>query len=131
MPAMKLAIPSAAPGGLEAAVSPHFGHCDAFTLVTLEGGQVGAVEILPNGGHEQGGCLAPVMALKQAGAQALVAGGMGMRPLRGFQDQGIEVFFSEGAPTVGEAAALVAGGRARPFGPAQTCGGGGGGCGGH
>ena len=28
-----LAIPSMAPGGLDASVSAHFGHCDAFTLV--------------------------------------------------------------------------------------------------
>ena len=133
---MKIAIPSEAPGGLEAVISAHFGHCAAFTLVDLEGTEVGKVEILPNGGHVQGGCMAPVMTLKEAGADALVAGGMGMRPLAGFQQVGIEVFFSENASTVSEAVQLIASGQARRFGPAQTCGGGGGGehdggCGGH
>ena len=132
---MRVAIPSEAPGGLDAAISAHFGHCVAFTLVDLDDGEVGKVEILPNTGHVQGGCMAPVMMLKQAGADSLVAGGMGMRPLAGFQQVGIEVFFSENVATVQEAVTLIAEGKARRFGPAQTCGGGGGqhggGCGGH
>lgn len=128
---MKIAIPSEAPGGLEAQVSQHFGHCPVFTMVNLDQGQVKEVEIMPNVPHQQGGCLAPVNALKDAGAQALVAGGMGMRPLSGFQSVGIEVYFNEGAPTVAEAVRLVSEGKARVFGPAQTCGGEEGHCGGH
>ena len=128
---MKIAIPSEAPGGLEAQVSQHFGHCPVFTMVNLDQGQVKEVEIMPNVPHQQGGCLAPVNALKDAGAQALVAGGMGMRPLSGFQSVGIEVYFNEGAPTVAEAVRLVSQGKARVFGPAQTCGGEEGHCGGH
>jgi predicted Fe-Mo cluster-binding NifX family protein len=133
---MIVAIPSEAPGGLEAAISPHFGHCAAFTLVELNQKQIGAVKIVPNQGHEQGGCMAPVMMLKQLGADALVAGGMGMRPLAGFQQVGIQVFYNEDVATVSEAVTLLAEGKARVFGPAQVCGGGpgggeGGGCGGH
>lgn len=128
---MRLAIPSEAPGGLQATLSQHFGHAPAFTLVDLEGAEVTAVQILPNGEHVAGGCLAPVMALKQAGVDVLVSGGMGMRPLAGCQQVGIRVFFNEGAATVTEAVNLVAQGQAREFGPAQTCGGGSGNCGHH
>jgi len=133
---MIVAIPSETPGGLAADVAPHFGHCAAFTLVEVSQGQVGAVKIVPNQGHEQGGCMAPVMMLKQLGADALVAGGMGMRPLAGFQQVGIQVFYNEEAATVGEAVKLLAAGKARVFGPAQVCGGGpggghDGGCQGH
>ena len=64
---MKIAIPSEEPGGMKAAVSAHFGHCAAFTLVDVDGADVGQVTILPNGGHVQGGCMAPIMVLKQAG----------------------------------------------------------------
>ena len=124
---MLVAIPSEAPGGLDAAVAPHFGHCAAFTLVQLDQGKVGAVNILPNQGHVQGGCMAPVMTLKQAGADAMISGGMGMRPLAGFQQVGIQVFYSEEARSVAEAVKLLAEGKMRPFGPAQVCGGGGGG----
>ena len=125
---MILAIPSDAPGGLDAAVSEHFGHCAVFTLVTLDGAEVKSVDLLVNTGHAQGGCMAPVLMLKQAGAESLVAGGMGQRPLAGFQQVGISVYFREGAKSVREAVDLVAAGKARLFGPAQACGGGGGGC---
>lgn len=118
---MKLAVPSQNPGGIDAAISAHFGHCPAFTL--LEVTPQGIIEqgILPNTEHAAGGCLGPVGMLKSAGVQAMVAGGMGARPLAGFQQAGIEVYFSEGAPTVREAAQLVATGQARLFGPAQVC----------
>jgi len=128
---MKIAVPSDAPGGMEAGLSAHFGHCDVFTLVEMDGSEVRAVDVLVNGGHEQGACLAPVNVLREAGADAMVAGGMGMRPLAGFQQAGIEVYFSEDAQTVGDAIRLVGAGQARRFGPAQACGGGGGGCQGH
>lgn len=128
---MIVAFPTNQPGGLDAVLSGHFGHCAVFTLVKLEEDGSTEVSLLPNAGHAQGGCMAPVMLLKEAGANALVAGGMGMRPLSGFQSVGIEVFFNEGAATVKDALELLSKGQARRFGPAQACGGGGGGCGGH
>jgi predicted Fe-Mo cluster-binding NifX family protein len=121
---MKIAFPSGAPGGLDAELSAHFGHCEIFTLVNVEDSEAKEVTTTPNLPHEQGGCMGPVMLLKEAGADALVAGGMGMRPLAGFQQVGIEVFFSEGVGTVGEALQLILSGKARAFGPAQACGGG-------
>ena len=128
---MKVAIPSAGQGGLEAPLSPHFGHCDAFTLVDFEDGQMSQVEVMPNVPHSQGGCMAPVQALKQAGVDVLMAGGMGARPLAGFQQVGIRVFFTENAATVQAAVDMLSNGGAREFGPAQVCGGGGGNCGSH
>ena len=128
---MKVAVPSMNPGGMEALVSEHFGHCDIFTLVDVEDNQVSEITLLPNAGHEQGGCMAPVMLLKNSGVDILSAGGMGMRPLAGFQQVGIQVFFNEGAKTVGEALDKFIQGQCRVFGPAQVCGGGqehGGGC---
>lgn len=127
---MRIAIPTQEPGGLQASPDAHFGHCYAFTMVDTDGESISNVEVVVNQGHEQGGCLAPVMQLKQAGAEALIAGGMGPRPLQGFQEQGIAVYFNEGAATVADAVDLVNKGQARIFGPAQVCGGGGG-CGGH
>ncbi len=132
---MKIAFPSENPGGMQAALSDHFGHCAVFTLIDVDGDQVQKVDTLANGGHVQGGCMAPVMLLKNAGVDVLVAGGMGPRPLAGFQQVGIDVFFNEGAPKVEDAIKLLLAGQARRFGPAHVCGGGGGhhagGCGGH
>ena len=123
---MKIAVPSNSPGGLDAKISAHFGHCDVFTLISLEEKNIKQVDILQNPGHEQGGCMGPVMLLKGAGAEALVAGGMGMRPLQGFQQVGIDVYFSENATSVSEVIQLITTDQARKFGPAQACGGSGG-----
>ena len=128
---MKIAVPSDTPGGLDAKISGHFGHCDAFTLVDVTDNEVGEVEIHQNGGHEHGGCMAPVMTLKELDVDALLAGGMGMRPLTGFQQVGIDVFFKEDAGTVREAIDLFVAGKLKAFGESETCGGGGGECGGH
>jgi len=131
---MRIAIPSEQPGGLDAALSAHFGHCACFTIVDADDGEVKSVSILPNMPHAQGGCMAPVMYLKDHMVDRLVAGGMGGRPLQGFQQVGIQVHYHEGAALVSEALGLLLEGKARIFGPAQTCGGGGGddgGCGSH
>jgi FKBP-type peptidyl-prolyl cis-trans isomerase 2/predicted Fe-Mo cluster-binding NifX family protein len=129
--ALLIAIPSDAPGGLDAPISDHFGHCAAFTLVGVQDGEIGEVTVLENAGHEQGGCLAPVTLLKQQNVDTLVAGGMGQRPLAGFRQVDIAVHFKEGAASVREAVELFLDGKCRAFGEAQTCGGGGGHCGGH
>jgi len=130
---MKIAVPSMAPGGLDADLSAHFGHCDIFTLIDVEGSEIKNVELLHNMGHEQGGCMAPVMLLRDAGVKALSAGGMGMRPLAGFQQVGIDVYYNEGASAVKDAVEQITSGKAPKFGQAQVCGGHGheGGCGGH
>ena len=87
-----IAIPSSQPGGLDAPLGAHFGHCDLYTLVTVEDEDIKEVKIIPNVPHQQGGCMAPVKYLAQQGVVELIAGGMGMRPLMGFNQAGIEVF---------------------------------------
>jgi FKBP-type peptidyl-prolyl cis-trans isomerase SlyD len=74
--------------------------------------------------------MGPVTLLKDRGAEGLVAGGMGQRPLAGFQQVGITVYFKAGAETVRDAVELLMSGKCREFEPAQTCGGQGG-CGSH
>lgn len=121
-----VALPSNAPGGLEAELSGHFGHCYAFTLVSVEDGQIGDVKVVPAVPHEQGGCMAPVNYLANQGAQILIAGGMGMRPLMGFNQVGIDVFHNDGFLSVGDAVKAYAEGKLPQFGQNMTCGGGGG-----
>ncbi len=128
---MLIAIPSDSSEGLDSTISEHFGHCGAFTLVEVSDSEIGEVTILPNGGHEQGGCMAPVQLLKEKGVEVLLAGGMGQRPLAGFQQVGIAVHFKQEAQTVRDAVELFVGGGCPSFDEAQTCGGGGGECGDH
>ncbi|MGQ9921162.1 MAG: NifB/NifX family molybdenum-iron cluster-binding protein [Desulfobacca sp.] len=117
-----VAIPSVHPGGLDAELEAHFGHCDLYTLVKIAAGQIREVSTLPNVPHEQGGCLAPVTLLAQNGVGVLIAGGMGMRPLQGFNQVGIEVRFGQGSKTVREAVEALLLGRLPQFTPQFTCG---------
>ena len=55
----------------------------------------------------------------------LLAGGMGMRPLMGFQQVGVNVFFAGQYPTVGAAVQAFLEGKLPPFTMDFTCGGGG------
>ena len=71
-----LAIPSANPGGLDAGMGMHFGHCDIYTIVNVKDGAIESVSTLPNVPHQQGGCLAPVQHLASHGVTKLLAGGM-------------------------------------------------------
>ena len=121
-----IAIPSTNPGGLDAPLGAHFGHCDLYTLVTAENGQIADVQVIPNVPHQQGGCMAPVQHLANNGVHQLIAGGMGFRPLMGFNQAGIDVYFGGGAQTVGQAVEAMLAGELQQFTQEHTCGGGGG-----
>lgn len=123
-----IAIPSASPGGLEAPVESHFGHCEIYTLVSVENSEIKDVKTVPNIPHEQGGCMAPVQYLAQNRVQKLIAGGMGMRPLMGFNQVGIEVYYGGQLPTVESAVQALINGELSQFTMERTCGGGAGGC---
>ncbi len=118
---MLVAIPTDQPGGLEATISDHFGHSDTYTLVRVEDGRAGDVKVIPNDGHAAGGCMGPVDFLCEQGAEALVAGGLGGRPLAGFQEAGVAVYFHEQKGTVAQAIEAFIAGELREFGPAETC----------
>lgn len=119
-----VAFPSEAPGGLEAPLSGHFGHCPNFTLVTLTDDGVKQVDVIPAVPHEHGGCMAPVQLLAQKGVEVLVAYGMGGRPLQGFSQVGILVLRAGDAESVSDALTSLRAGQLAQFDPAMTCGGG-------
>lgn len=123
----KIAVPSEAPGGLTAKASAHFGHCAAYTVANVENGEIVDVVVIANEGHEHGNCLAPVQVLADMGVQALIAGGMGMRPLNAMRQAGIKVYFSNGINEVGSLITAFAEGKLAPFGDDRLCKG----CGGH
>lgn len=92
MTMVRVAFPSEGNGGLDGRRAGHFGHCDAFTCIDVEDGEIKRVSILPNREHVQGGCMVPVTLLAENRVNALVVGGIGMRPLMGFRQVGIEVY---------------------------------------
>ena len=89
----RIAIPSQGNGGLDGQRSGHFGHCDVFTFVDVKEGKIQEVTIVPNQEHAQGGCMVPVNLLASHNATALIVGGIGMRPLAGFNQAGIDVYY--------------------------------------
>ena len=125
MSAILIAVPSEFPGGLASALGAHFGHCELYTLVSVENGEIQNVDVVPNVPHQQGGCMAPVQYLASKGVKQLIAGGMGLRPLMGFNQVGIDVYYGGEARTVGEAVASAIEGKLMQFSQEHTCGGGG------
>jgi len=119
-----VAVPSMYPGGLEAMRSGHFGHCDTFTLVQIENGQIRDVSVVQNPPHQQGGCQAPVHLLHENQANALIVGGIGMRPLMGFRQAGIDVYYGPEGDTVAAVIDHLLQGRLKLIQANQVCGGG-------
>jgi RND superfamily putative drug exporter len=119
-----IAVPSVAPGGLEAERSGHFGHCDMFTLVKVEDNTVAEVGVVNNLPHGEGGCLDPVRLLASLGTTDIVVGGMGARPLAYFAELGITVYADPHTPTVQAVIDALLAGDVGVMTPGQVCGGG-------
>jgi len=122
----RIAIPTIGPGGLEGQRSGHFGHCDVFTFVDVENGEIKNVTSIPNQSHVQGGCMVPVNLLAENKVTALIVGGIGMRPLMGFRQAGIEVYHDDTRPQIGPVVTDLIAGKLPLIGDDQVCGGGGG-----
>ncbi len=68
-------------------VSAHFGRCPHFTIVEIEDNNVVSKEVVANPGHSPG---ALPQFLHQMGAEAIIAGGMGMRAAGFFDELGVK-----------------------------------------
>jgi len=120
----RIAIPSVETGGLDGQRSGHFGHCDVFTLVDVEGGEIKKVTTISNQSHVQGGCMVPVNLLAEHKVNALVVGGIGMRPLMGFRQVGIDVYHDATRADIRPVVEDLMGGRLPQIADNQVCGGG-------
>ena len=124
----RIAVPSVGNGGLEGQRSEHFGHCDAFTLVDVENGEIGNVTVVSNQEHREGGCLVPVNLLASHKVNAIIVAGIGMRPLTGFAEAGIDVYHDNINPAIKPVVESLIAGKLQIISANQTCHGGGGGC---
>ena len=122
----RIAIPSMENGGLDGQRSGHFGHCDVFTLVDVSGGEITKVSTIPNQSHVQGGCMVPVNLLADNDVNALLVGGIGMRPLMGFRQAGIDVYHEATRLEIRPVVIDLIAGKIPIIGDDQVCGGGGG-----
>ena len=126
MALVRIAVPSEGQGGLDGLRAGHFGHCDVFTLIDVEDGQIKEVSILANKEHVQGGCMVPVQLLAENKVQQLVVGGIGMRPLMGFKQVGIDVYYDGERRDIRPVVEDMIIGALSMIGDDQVCGGGGG-----
>ncbi len=121
----RIAIPSMEAGGLDGHRSGHFGHCDVFTLVDVRDGEISNVTTIANQSHVQGGCMVPVNLLAQHNVNALVVGGIGLRPLMGFRQVGINVYYDAIRPEIRPVVEDLIAGILPRIEDNQVCGGGG------
>ena len=124
MALVRIAVPSEGQGGLDGLRAGHFGHCDVFTLIDFEDGQIVNVSILANKEHVQGGCMVPVQLLAENKVQRLVVGGIGMRPLMGFKQVGIDVYYDGECREIRPVVEAMIIGTLPMIGDDQVCGGG-------
>ncbi len=120
----RIAIPSMEQGGLGGVRAGHFGHCDVFTLVDVEDGKIKEVTTLPNQEHAQGGCMIPVNLLADNNVNALIVGGIGMRPLMGFRNAGIDVYYDAERAEIKPVVEDLIAGDLQAIGDNEVCGGG-------
>lgn len=69
-------------------VTEHFGHCENFTIYTIENRNITKRESIPNPGHKPG--FLPNY-LNGLGTNIIVSGGMGAGAIDIFNEKGIEV----------------------------------------
>ena len=124
MTTIRIAIPSEGQGGLDGQRAGHFGHCDVFTLVDVEEGKIKDVSVLANKEHVQGGCMVPVQLLADNKVQRLVVGGIGMRPLMGFKQVGIDVYHDAERSDIRPVVEDMISGKLPIIADDQVCGGG-------
>jgi predicted Fe-Mo cluster-binding NifX family protein len=106
--------------------SGHFGHCDVFTLIDVAEGKIQSVSTIANQEHVQGGCMVPVNLLAQHKVHALVVGGIGMRPLMGFRQAGIDVYHDAERAEIRPVVEDLVAGKLPMISDNEVCGGGGG-----
>ena len=122
----RIAVPSMDEGGIKGQRSGHFGHCDVFTLVDV-GGEIKQITTIPNQSHVQGGCMVPVNLLAEHKVKALIVGGIGMRPLMGFKQAEIDVYYDVDRQEIKPVVEDLIAGKLPMISDDQVCGGGGGG----
>jgi predicted Fe-Mo cluster-binding NifX family protein len=125
MKKIRIAVPSVGLGGIDGQRAGHFGHCDVFTCIDAEDGRITSVTTIQNEEHVQGGCMVPVNLLASNHVNALIVGGIGMRPLMGFRQVGIDVYHDAERAEIKPVVEDLLAGKLTMISDDQVCGGGG------
>jgi len=93
--------------------------------VDVEAGKIKEVTTIANQSHVQGGCMVPVNLLADHKVKALIVGGIGMRPLAGFRQVGIDVYYDVTRQEIKPVVEDLISGKLPLISDNQVCGGGG------
>jgi predicted Fe-Mo cluster-binding NifX family protein len=114
---MKICIPIERDEGLASPVCTHFGRAPLFLVFDTESGSLQAV---PNDGHHFGGTRTPAQVVSDLGVDVLLAGGLGSKAIRLFENAKITVFLgAEG--TAGASIERHEAGALEPASPEGAC----------
>lgn len=86
---MKVSVPTMGDRGLNELICAHFGRAETFTIVDTDSGDV---EVVPNTSEHMGGTGLPPELISAKGAHVMLAGGLGPKAVKMFEDYGIDVF---------------------------------------
>lgn len=86
---MNICIPVSAEQGFDSPLSPHFGRADAFALINDETNEI---RFFQNTGQHHGGAMTPAELIAKAGAHVVLCGGLGVKAVHLFEQQGIHVY---------------------------------------
>lgn len=94
---MKIAV-STSGGGLKDIMSPIFGRCPTFTVVTVEGKDIKKADVIPNPGNRAGGGagVAAAQAVIDSGAEAAITGNCGPNAIAVLSRAGVKVYLASG-----------------------------------
>lgn len=117
---IRIAVPSDAPGGLDAARSGHFGRSPNFTVVDVIDGAVGGIAVVANDSQDDGGCLTPVLRLGENLVDVVIVAGIERKPLLNCVQAGVRVFAGEDRPDVRSVVEAFLEAELSPVGPDST-----------
>ncbi|MDD5217157.1 MAG: NifB/NifX family molybdenum-iron cluster-binding protein [Candidatus Omnitrophica bacterium] len=78
--------------GLESDVSQHFGQCQFFCIVDMDGETIKSSQVVPNKAQHGGGGCRAVDELLRHKINYVIAGGMGMGAQEKFAAAGVKIF---------------------------------------
>jgi len=114
---MKICIPVVAQQGLNSPISSHFGQANSFAMFDEETQQL---TFFNNTGQHHDGALTPAEIIRQAGAQVVLCGGLGVKAVRLFEQAGIHVY-NQADGTVADVLAAYQAGRLPEATDATAC----------
>ena len=96
---MNICIPTLDNKGLDSRVSSHFGRASLFAIVDDETNEM---RFIQNTGQHHGGGMMPAELIRNEGVHVVLCGGLGVKAVRLFEQQGIHVY-NQASGTVAEA----------------------------